>query len=88
MQGEEHVRRKKEREELGVELYGVQQELARHQMNLEREHDKLNELEQIRRKAEMLENEAKSNYNQTQQDYAQQRKNSEFYYRKTTNDCC
>ena len=52
-------------------------------MNLEREHDKLNELEQIRRKAEMLENEAKSNYNQTQQDYAQQRKNSEFYHRET-----
>lgn len=46
-------KRKNERESIGVELYGVQQELARHQMMLEKCHDdhakmaqQRNELEQ------------------------------------------
>jgi len=71
---EEHTVKKKEREELGVELYGVQQELARQQMTLEKEHDRLNEGEQIRKKIEMLLNENKTRYNQTQRDFEQQRK--------------
>jgi hypothetical protein len=40
---------KKEREEAGVELYGLQQELAKHQMLLEREHDRYNETHQNRK---------------------------------------
>lgn len=39
---------KHEREEAGVELYGLQQELAKHQMLLEKEHDKYNETNQSR----------------------------------------
>ena len=79
-QGEEHTVKKKEREELGVELYGVQQELARQQMTLEKEHDRLNEGEQIRKKIEMLLNENKTRYNQTQRDFEQQRKRSELSF--------
>lgn len=40
---------KREREESGVELYGLQQELAKHQMLLEKEHDKYNETNQTRK---------------------------------------
>ncbi len=43
---------KREREEAGVELYGLQQELAKHQMLLEREHDKYNETSQTRKLVE------------------------------------
>ena len=38
--------RKKEREDLGVDLYGVQQELARFQMMLEKHHDEYSNLNQ------------------------------------------
>ena len=79
-QSEEHTVKKKEREELGVELYGVQQELARQQMTLEKEHDRLNEGEQIRKKIEMLLNENKTRYNHTQRDFEQQRKRSEWNF--------
>lgn len=72
-----HAGKKKDREELGVELYGVQQELARQQMTLENEHDKLNEWEQLRKKTETLLNENRTMYNQVQQDFEQQRKRSE-----------
>ncbi|CAL1527056.1 unnamed protein product [Lymnaea stagnalis] len=49
----ENVRvKKKEREDLGVELYGVQQELARYQMILEQQHDKVATLKQERQKEE------------------------------------
>ena len=37
---------------MGVELYGLQQELARHQMLLEREHDKFNDVSQNRKAVE------------------------------------
>lgn len=43
---------RKEREEMGVELYGLQQELAKNQMFLEREHDKYNETNQTRKLVE------------------------------------
>lgn len=49
---EELTRRKKDREELGVNLYNSQQELARLQMLLEKEHDKYNENHNLRAKAE------------------------------------
>ena len=52
MQLEELTRRKKDREELGVNLYSSQQELARLQMLLEKEHDKYNENHNSRTKAE------------------------------------
>ncbi|CAB3982035.1 Hypothetical predicted protein [Paramuricea clavata] len=49
---EELTRQKKDREELGVNLYSSQQELARLQMLLEKEHDKYNENHNLRTKAE------------------------------------
>ena len=51
-QAEELNRRKKDREKLGVNLYSSQQELARLQMFLEREHDQYNENHNMRMKAE------------------------------------
>ena len=39
--------KKKEREDVGVELYGVQQELARHQMMLEKQHDEFAQKNQV-----------------------------------------
>jgi hypothetical protein len=50
-------RAKREREELGVELYGLQQELAKHQMLVEKEHDSFNEMSQERK---VIENELDS----------------------------
>lgn len=44
--------KKKVREDLGVELYGVQQELARYQMMLEQKHDTVAGLKQERQKEE------------------------------------
>ncbi|XP_025098485.1 coiled-coil domain-containing protein 40-like isoform X2 [Pomacea canaliculata] len=44
--------RKKEREDLGVDLYGVQQELARYQMMLERNHDEFSQKNQLRQRHE------------------------------------
>ena len=78
-QSEDHGRRKKEREDLGVELYGVQQELAKQQMVLEKDHDKLNEIEQLRKKTEVLQTEVKSKYNQIHQDCTQQQKKSNLF---------
>ncbi|KAK3733202.1 hypothetical protein QZH41_019682 [Actinostola sp. cb2023] len=45
--------KKKDREELGVQLYGVQQELARQQMLLEKEHDFFNNENHERNKSEV-----------------------------------
>ena len=39
---------KKRREDIGVELYGVQQQLARLQMTLEKTHDNYNVIRRIR----------------------------------------
>ncbi|XP_045213458.2 coiled-coil domain-containing protein 40-like [Mercenaria mercenaria] len=44
--------RKKEREDLGVDLYGIQQELARYQMMLEKRHDEFSEVKQVRTQEE------------------------------------
>lgn len=43
---------RKEREDLGVELYGLQQELAKNQMLLEKEHDNYNDTNQNRKLVE------------------------------------
>ncbi|CAH1795383.1 unnamed protein product, partial [Owenia fusiformis] len=44
--------KQKVREDLGVELYGVQQELARHQMILEKNHDEFAAIQQARDQTE------------------------------------
>ena len=58
--------RSKEREDLGVELYGVQQELARHQMMLENKHDHYSTEKQNRLTAEQELADTRSNYKKTQ----------------------
>jgi len=66
--------KKREREELGVQLYGVQQELARQQMLLEKEHDNFNSENQLRLQCEKLLEETKELHQKTSQDVTHQRK--------------
>jgi len=70
---EEVDNRRKTREEYGVELYGVQQELARQQMMLEKHHDTFNEQTQFRKQCEMRLNEIKALYKQIMTDVNHQR---------------
>jgi len=51
-QGEELARQKRSREDVGVQLYQVQQQLARLQMNLEKVHDNHSIIAQMREAAE------------------------------------
>lgn len=64
----------KQREEIGVELYGVQQELARQQLALDKLHDKYNEKTQIKLHWEMKLGETKTLHKQLQNDLTLQRK--------------
>ncbi|XP_033121483.1 coiled-coil domain-containing protein 40-like [Anneissia japonica] len=64
----------KEREELGVHLYGLQQELARQQMSLEKKHDELASLQQFRGQCEEQLSEVRKMYKKTQDNMNQQRK--------------
>lgn len=59
-------KRSKEREDLGVELYGIQQELARFQMMLERRHDDFSHKNQLRQREEQQLTEVRSLYKDTQ----------------------
>ncbi|XP_046379305.2 coiled-coil domain-containing protein 40-like isoform X2 [Haliotis rufescens] len=64
---EENLRSKKRnREDLGVELYGVQQELARYQMMLEQNHDEYSTLNQDRQHEEQQLDEVRSLYKDNQ----------------------
>ncbi|KAK3091997.1 hypothetical protein FSP39_024328 [Pinctada imbricata] len=58
--------RKKEREDLGVELYGIQQELARFQMMLEKNHDEFANLNQARNQEEQQLDDVRGLYKDTQ----------------------
>ncbi|CAF0999398.1 unnamed protein product [Brachionus calyciflorus] len=57
---------KKEREDLGVELYGLQQELAKNQMFLEKEHDNYNDTSQNRKLVEQDLDETRDAYRKFQ----------------------
>lgn len=54
--------RRQEREGVGVELYGVQQELARYQMMLEQNHDSLSGMKQDRNQTEQYLEEVRDQY--------------------------
>ena len=87
MQNEEYNYKKKEREERGVELYGIQQELARQQMKLEKDHDIFNEEGQLRKKCEGKLNEVRTIYKQSFDDFNLQRKRGiEFDHYLLKND--
>ena len=74
MQTEDLKTKKREREELGVQLYGVQQELARQQMLLEKEHDNFNGENQHRLQCEKLLDETKAMHEKISEDLTHQRK--------------
>ncbi|CAF1537043.1 unnamed protein product, partial [Didymodactylos carnosus] len=57
-----------QRESLGVELYNLQQELARHQMLLEKEHDRFGEINQDRQRLEDELKKTKDNYSKKKTD--------------------
>ncbi|KAH9504072.1 Coiled-coil domain-containing protein 40 [Bulinus truncatus] len=67
--------KKKEREDLGVELYGVQQELAKYQMMLEQQHDQVAHLKQERQKEEQELNDIRSLFKESQFETTKERKN-------------
>ena len=66
--------RKKEREDLGVELYGVQQELARYQMMLERNHDNFAQINQQRQREDQQLTEVRNQYKDTQLAFNKEKK--------------
>ena len=49
-----------------MELYGLQQELARHQMNLEKNHDEFSQMRQIRNQTEQELNDVRQMYKERQ----------------------
>ncbi len=68
----------KDREELGVNLYGLQQELARQQMLLEKQHDEMAKLVQFRKQCEEDLNEVRNMYKSTQNNVNTQRKEGKW----------
>ncbi|XP_059157116.1 coiled-coil domain-containing protein 40-like isoform X2 [Physella acuta] len=66
--------KKKEREDIGVELYGVQQELARYQLMLEEKHDHVAQIKQNRQKQEQDLTDVQSMYKQLQNNVNKERK--------------
>ena len=69
-------RKKREREEVGVTLYGVQQELARQQSNFESLHDHLTKSADLRRTKENNLQTVREEYKSTQQQVDKERRKS------------
>ena len=76
--------RKKEREDLGVELYGIQQELARFQMMLEKRHDEFSDVQQVRQQEEQQLTDVQNMYKDLQFKANQEKKKSMFVLHFTT----
>ena len=68
---------KEERETLGVELYGIQQQLARQQMLVEREQDEHTALHQLRAQREETLAQVREMYRSMQEHVDTDRKQSE-----------
>lgn len=66
LQDESLKNKRKDREDLGVDLYGVQQELARYQMMLEKHHDEYSHLNQARQQEEQQLNDIRNMYKERQ----------------------
>lgn len=71
--------KKHQREDLGVELYGIQQELARYQMLLEKCHDDYAELEQDRKKTEQKLGDVRNMYKDSQLFVNKEKKKGALY---------
>lgn len=66
--------KREERENMGVELYGVQQELARHQMMLEKHHDNYTTINQTRQQRDQRLSEVRVLYKDMQNTVNTERK--------------
>ncbi|XP_077980301.1 coiled-coil domain-containing protein 40-like [Glandiceps talaboti] len=66
--------KKKEREDIGVNLYGLQQELARQQMLLEQLHDEFGQTNQVRHQCEEELEEVRNFYKYSQSNVTKQHK--------------
>ena len=74
LQQETFKNTKVEREQLGVDLYGLQQQLARQQMMLEKEQDNLGAVNQLRKQKEELLEQVKQMYQDTCRNVKDKRK--------------
>lgn len=74
LQQETFKNTKTEREQLGVDLYGLQQQLARQQMMLEKEQDNLGAMNQLRKQKEELLEQVKQMYQDTCRNVKDKRK--------------
>lgn len=70
-----------ERENVGVELYGVQQELARHQMLLEKNHDQYTNVNQHRVQIDQMLAEVQDLYRQSQFTVNKEKKKGKTHYK-------
>lgn len=75
---DELKRKKTQREEVGVTLYGVQQELARQQMNLEQLLDKRSQASSTRRETDQQLTKFRDLYKQVQGQANKERKKSKI----------
>ena len=66
-----------EREKLGVSLYGVQQQLARQQILMEREQDEVHASRSLREQGEQTLGQARAAYHQMQEHLKAERQQSE-----------
>jgi hypothetical protein len=71
-------KKRKDREDIGVDLYGVQQELARYQMTLEGKHDEFSSVNQQRNQEEQQLFEVRDMYKQTQGHFNSEKKQSKY----------
>lgn len=71
---------KKEREELGVILYGVQQQLARLQMELEKNHNQHSQIAMTRRQLEEELHDLRSTYKKACQGAGDERKKGDLLF--------
>ena len=81
-QSEANRTKKKNREDLGIELYGVQQELARNQMMLEQNHDEFSAMKQLYTSAQNNLTETRDMYRNLQSVSAAERKKGLSKYLK------
>ena len=78
-QSEELARQKRRREDVGVQLYQVQQQLAKLQMNLEKVHENHSIISQLREQAEGDLSSAKPTYMEKLRDVKEQRSKYDKY---------
>ena len=69
-----------DREDIGIELYGVQQQLARQQMLLEQEQDKQTAMSQLRKETYDTLTQVRELYRNMQKQVEEERQQSKSWY--------